>query len=109
VVLDWEQDEAVGVLLKKRLRSFLLLDDWGNWALLQIRDVLDRLLEVLGEGSLHRGDVLLVGRGGIEVEFLDRRVAHLEALEARSSLWTRVSRSTRMVSSDGAVATAYLL
>jgi hypothetical protein len=90
VVLDGEKDEAVGVLLEKRLIGFEALGGrCGNWR----RDLcllfLDRRLvlsvHAVGEGSdtVIDGMVLLVY--GIEVELLDGRL-HFEGLNGSGSL-----------------------
>lgn len=86
MVLDREQDKAVGVLLEQRLVGL----NFSNFELGLRRP--NRLL-CNGHGggvddSVGRRRVLLVR--GFEVEFLDRRVVHLKVLERGSSLFKAI-------------------
>jgi hypothetical protein len=82
VVLDGEEDEAVGVLLEEGLIGLSLLNTRSNLG------NLEGLLDGLGGGRVdgleRRGRVLLAD--GLEVELLDGGIAHLEVLEGGSSL-----------------------
>jgi hypothetical protein len=81
VVLDREHDKTVGVLLKEGLCGFNLLDSKR----LVLGGLLARLLNG-GVDGLERC-VLLATR--LEVELLNRGIAHLEVLEGGSSLRKR--------------------
>lgn len=85
MVLDWEENEALRVLLQKRLVCLFGLDRWSyhNGLLL---DFLDGLLDhdVNNRRVGVEGHVLLAG--SCELELLGRRLAHLETLNGRGSL-----------------------
>ena len=89
VVLDGEQHESMGILLKKGLVGLLSLDARSDSVL---DDRLDRLecldkrffgLDVLDDGSAVN-NVLLANRG--KVDLLGRGIGHLEILNVVGSL-----------------------
>jgi hypothetical protein len=82
VVLDGEENETVGVLLKEGLVGLSLLDRSSN--LRNLKGLLDGLGVGRVDGLERRGRVLLAD--GLEVELLNGGVAHLEVLEGGSSL-----------------------
>ena len=75
VVLDGEQNEPVGVLLKEGLMGLLFLDGGCSGGLLG-----RVLLDEIGDANNGPEDVLLVD-GRLKVELLCRRVGHLECVE----------------------------
>jgi hypothetical protein len=92
VILDGKKDEALRILLQKRLIYLGGLDSrrhlWCFWRGLDY--VGDRLLDLrLNDGGhgggLDSGRNILLVHGG-EVELLRRRVAHLEVLKVASRL-----------------------
>ena len=84
VVLDREEDEPVGVLLKQGLVGLLGLDAGGDGGLglLDLLRLGDRRDVLRDSGAV--GVVLLVGRA--EVELLHGRL-HLERVDGGSSLF----------------------
>jgi hypothetical protein len=87
VVLDGEEDETVGILLEEGLIGLSLLDTRGDLG--DLNGLLDGLGDGRVDGLERRGRVLLAD--GLEVELLDRGIAHLEVLEGGSSLRKYVS------------------
>jgi hypothetical protein len=86
VMLDWEENKAVWVLLEEDLVLLLLLDARCSLNLLWLLTELE-LWNANDLDSNARIVVLLVGNG--EVELLCGRIVHLEALDAIGSLLTR--------------------
>jgi hypothetical protein len=87
MVLYWEQNETVGVLLKQRLIGLDRLNVESS-----LGDLNGLLCNGLGHGRVddggRHGGVLLAG--SVKVELLDRRVVHLEVLERGSSLFRSI-------------------
>lgn len=81
MVLNGEQNEAVGVLLQERLVGLKLLSSGSSLG--NLNGLLGNLVGGGVDGVERRG-VLLAN--GLEVKLLDGRVAHLEILEGGSSL-----------------------
>lgn len=81
MILDGEEDEAMGVLLQQWLVGFEIFDSGSDMRLFRLW---------LGSGFLRLGDAL--GDGivllvcNVEVEFLHRGIAHLQRLKGGSSL-----------------------
>ncbi len=90
MVLDWEQNEALRVLLEKWLISFLWLDCWCNCynCLLCLHFLDDGLLDfdVVNNWRVSMERYVLLANG-FEVKLFGRRVAHLQALNGRCSLY----------------------
>ena len=89
MVLDWEEHEALRILLKKWLISFLGLDRWCNcdYGLLCLDFLDDGFLDLDVVNDWRVGiewHILLAN--SVEVELLGRRVTHLQALNGRCSL-----------------------
>lgn len=84
-MLDWEQDEALGVFLEQRLVCLLPFNGGRDRGV-----VVRRLFELckvhLGHTLDFDGDLVKVLLVGGEVELFYRRVAHLELLDAGASL-----------------------
>lgn len=84
VILDGEKDESIGILLEQWLVGLEVLGSFSGGSNMGLLGLW------LGSGLLGFHDAL--GDGGVflvrnvEVELLDRRIAHLEGLEGRGSL-----------------------
>lgn len=86
MVLDGEENEALTVLLEKRLVHLLLLDARGDHRrFLLLRGLLSGLGLNVGCGGNVRADGLVLLVGVVEVELLDGGL-HLERIESGGSL-----------------------
>lgn len=87
MVLDGEQDEAVGVLLQQRLVGLLLPDCGSSGGVLDVVGLFGEIGDALdGAGDGVVCPVVVAG----EVQLLGGRVVHVEVGNGRSSLQKRV-------------------
>lgn len=91
MVLDWEQDKALRVLLEKGLIGLFRLNCWRNNNGFLYLDFLDGLLDLdLDNRRVGvKRHVLLAS--SLELELLGRRLAHLKTLNAGGGLERNIS------------------